>query len=179
VPPPDPIALFAEAARAARSNGSAAPATPGPSNRSPAKPSTDPDPVAEMRFTVELPGVQIGRFKEVSGLTAQVDVKEYAEGGMNYFVHKLPGRIKWGPLTLKRGVTHHDALIQWFWAARTKMRPIDMVVTLKGPGGEDVRRWAFAGAFPVKWTGPNLSASSNQIATETLEIAHSGLTQGT
>jgi phage tail-like protein len=164
---------------AARNGAGAGAATPAaaPSRRSPAKTGVEPDPVTELRFIVELPGVVIGRFKEVSGLSAQVDVKEYAEGGVNHFMHKLPGRIKWGPLTLKRGVTHHDALIGWFWEARTRTRPLAMVVSLRGPGGEEVRSWAFVDAFPVKWTGPNLNASSSQIATESLEIAHSGLTR--
>ncbi len=145
-------------------------------NRSPAKPSSMPDPVSELRFRVTLAGIEIGRFKEVTGLSAQIDVKEYAEGGVNHFMHKLPGRIKWGPVTMKRGVTHEDALLKWFWEGRTKPQLVDMTITLQGPGGKTVRTWSFAGAFPIKWTGPNFNAGSNQIATETLEIAHSGMT---
>ena len=146
-------------------------------DRSPAKPSAEPDPVAELRFKVEVGGLSIGRFKEVTGLSAQVDVKEYAEGGVNQFVHKLPGRIKWGPITLKRGITHEDALIQWFWEVRTKARLAELHIALLGPGMVNVRKWSFLDAFPTKWTGPNLNAGSNQIATETLEIVHNGLTQ--
>jgi phage tail-like protein len=50
-----------------------------------------------------------------------------------------------------------------------------MTITLVGPRGEDIRTWAFTDAYPVKWTGPTLNAGSNQIATESLEIAHTGL----
>ena len=52
---------------------------------------------------------------------------------------------------------------------------IAVTVSLMGPNGQPVRSWSFADAFPVKWTGPNLNASSNQVATETLEIVHAGL----
>ena len=44
-----------------------------------------------------------------------------------------------------------------------------------GPDGKEVRSWSFIDAFPIKWTGPNLNAGSNQVATETLEIVHAGL----
>jgi phage tail-like protein len=174
---PAPRTIPPSAAPVVARNGAAAASAAAPSRRSPGGITDEADPVTELRFVVALSGVDIGRFKEVSGLSAQVDVKEYAEGGVNHFMHKLPGRIKWGPLTLKRGVTRHDALIRWFWEARTRTRPVAMVVSLRGPGGEVVRSWAFIDAFPVKWTGPNMSAASSQIATETLEIAHSGLTQ--
>ena len=50
-----------------------------------------------------------------------------------------------------------------------------MTVSLMGPNGQPVRAWSFTDAFPIKWTGPNLNASSNQVATETLEIVHAGL----
>ncbi len=50
-----------------------------------------------------------------------------------------------------------------------------MTITLLGPGAKLVRTWAFLNAYPVKWTGPNLNAGSNQIATETLEVVHNGL----
>jgi len=142
------------------------------------------DPVPELRFKVELtvPGGPIGRFQEVTGLAAELEVKEYPEGGMNDFVHKLPTRVKWPNIVLKRGVTHEKGLLQWFWDTRVsgvEANVKSVKLTLKGPGSEDVRTWALQGAFPVKWTGPTLNASSNNIAIEQLEIAHHGLEQVT
>ena len=102
-----------------------------------------PDAVGELRFKVELPGVDLGRFRECTGLAAEIECKDYNEGGVNDHVHKLPTRMKYPNLVLKRGVT--------------------------------VRAWAFMDAYPIKWTGPNMNASSNQIATEALEIVHAGL----
>ena len=84
--------------------------------RSPSnKGSKQTDPVAELRFKVELttPSGPIGRFQEVTGLAAELEVKEYPEGGMNDFVHKLPTRVKWPNIVLKRGVTKSDNLFGW------------------------------------------------------------------
>jgi phage tail-like protein len=137
--------------------------------------SARPDPVAELRFKVELPGMSIGRFRECTGIAVEIETKDYMEGGSNDFVHKLPTRVKYPNVVLKRGVTHEDALLKWFWDTRTTVQRRDMTITLLGPGAKTVRTWAFLGAYPVKWTGPNLNASSNQIATETLEVVHNGL----
>ena len=137
--------------------------------------SARPDPVAELRFKVELPGMSIGRFRECTGIAVEIETKDYMEGGSNDFVHKLPTRVKYPNVVLKRGVTHEDALLKWFWETRTTVQRRDMTITLLGPGAKTVRTWAFLNAYPVKWTGPNLNASSNQIATETLEVVHNGL----
>jgi len=134
-----------------------------------------PDPVGELRFKVDLPGVGLGRFRECTGLAAEIEVKDYNEGGVNDRVHKLPTRMKYPNLVLKRGVTYEDALLKWLWKTQRETQRINVTVSLMGPDGEAVRSWVFNEAFPVKWTGPNLNASSNQIATETLEIVHNGL----
>ena len=147
--------------------------------RSPSnKGSTQNDPVAELRFKIDLGGKPIGRFQECTGLGAELEVKEYPEGGMNDFVHKLPTRVKWPNIVLKRGVTHEQALLEWFWATRVSGQAANLVtvqLSLQGPGTQNVRTWALQGAFPVKWTGPNLNAGSNSIATEQLELAHKGM----
>ena len=134
-----------------------------------------PDPVGELRFKVELPGVDIGRFRECSGLSAEIEVKDYNEGGVNDRVHKLPTRMKFPPLVLKRGVTYEDALLKWLWKTQREVQRVNMTVSLLGPDGQPVRSWAFAEAYPIKWTGPKLNAGSSQVATESLEIVHAGL----
>ena len=140
------------------------------------KSGSTPDPVGENRFTVLLgKGVQIGIFSECSGIQAEYEVMEYPEGGENRFVHKLRGRLKYSNLVLKRGITHEDALLKWFFETKQWDKREDVIVALKGPDSNSVRTWSFAHAFPVKWTGPTLNAGSNNAATETLEIAHRGL----
>ena len=145
------------------------------SMRAVTKGSPTPDPVAELRFKVDLPGVNIGRFRECTGISVEVETKDYMEGGSNDFVHKLPTRVKYPNIVLKRGVTHEDALLKWFWDSSRAVQRKEMTITLLGPGNKPVRSWAFLNAYPVKWTGPNLNASSNQIATESLEVVHNGL----
>jgi phage tail-like protein len=134
-----------------------------------------PDPVPELRFRVQLPGVDLGRFRECTGLAAEIEVKDYNEGGVNDRVHKLPTRMKYPNLVLKRGVTYEDALLKWLYKTQREAQRIAVTVSLMGPNGQPVRSWAFADAFPIKWTGPNLNAGSNQVATETLEIVHAGM----
>jgi phage tail-like protein len=134
-----------------------------------------PDPVAELRFKVDVQGISIGRFSECTGIAVEVEMKDYNEGGSNEFVHKLPTRIKYPNIVLKRGVTHEDALLKWFWDSRNAVQRKEMTIALLGPGASTVRTWAFMNAYPVKWTGPNLKAGSNSIATETLEVVHNGL----
>jgi phage tail-like protein len=139
------------------------------------KGSSQPDPVAELRFKVDLPGLTIGRFRECSGIEVEVETLDYMEGGSNDFVHKLPTRVKYPNVVLKRGVTHEEALAKWFFDSRYTPQRKDMTITLLGPGTQPVRSWTFMNAYPVKWTGPNLNAASTQIAVESLEVVHNGL----
>jgi phage tail-like protein len=134
------------------------------------------DPVGELRFRVTLDDdTDIGYFSECSGLSIEYDVMEYQEGGENRFTHKLRGHIKYPNLVLKRGVTYEQNLLKWFFQTTEWDKRGGITLTLLGPDGKPVRTWGFASAVPVKWQGPNFSASSNNAAVETLEIAHLGL----
>jgi phage tail-like protein len=154
------------------------PSVMAPSSRNPdknlAKPSADA--VAELRFRVKVGALTIGRFRECTGIAVEVETKDYMEGGNNDWVHKLPTRIKYPNVVLKRGVTHESALLDWFSSCHSDYPGNfqELTIELLGPGGVQVRAWSFMDAYPVKWTGPNLNASSNQIATETLEMVHKG-----
>jgi phage tail-like protein len=130
----------------------------------------------QSRFEVKIPSldIQVGFFTQVQGLSAQVDVMEYPEGGRNDFVHKLPTRIKHTNLTLKRGLTKEGALLAWFHKTVVNAEPTNMSLTLMDSEGNKVQAWSFSGAYPVKWTGPDANAGGNEIMTESLEIAHQG-----
>lgn len=144
--------------------------------------SFDGQRVTAATFLVEVDGVEIGHFMEVSGLELTVGVEEIQEGGENSFVHKLPGRMTWPNLVLKRGITQNDALIKWvnkssgeqFAANGNKLTRSTAAITLVGPSGTRLRAWNFDGAFPVKWTGPSFAVASDDMAVEELEIAHHG-----
>lgn len=131
----------------------------------------------QIHFEVRVPAldVQVGFFTQVQGLSAQVDVLEYAEGGRNDYMHKLPGRIKQQNITLKRGLTNEGALLAWFKKSVVKAEPTNLALTLYDSEGKKVQAWSFANAYPVKWTGSDLNAGGNEMMTESLEIAHSGM----
>lgn len=135
----------------------------------------DLDKLGENHFVLEIPGLAIGAFSELSGLTVERDVLDYPEGGVNDFVHRLPGRLKYPNLVLKRGVTDQDALQSWFFDSQAKAQLRNITIKLVDPTGKPKRTWAFAQAFPVKWTGPKLNAGSDSPATEELEVAHQGM----
>jgi phage tail-like protein len=128
-------------------------------------------------FQVTIPSLtlEVGLFTQVSGLSAQVDVMEYPEGGVNTFVHRLPTRIKQGNITLKRGVTKEKALIEWFQNTVVKVQPADLSINVLDELGNTVQAWSFRNAYPVKWTGSDLNAGGNEFLTQSLEIAHSGM----
>ena len=134
-----------------------------------------PEPVGGLAFKITIDGVTVGRFSECSGLTVEIEVTEHQEGGLNDFVHKLPSRIKYPNLVLKRGITEEAALMDWFFKISQEDERPTVYVDLVGPDGRRVRTWSFAAALPVKWDGPTLNAGANEIATESLEITHQGL----
>jgi phage tail-like protein len=134
-------------------------------------------------FRVEIQGlanVTLGYFTQVTGFSSQVDVLEYPEGGRNDYVHRLPSRVKQGNITLKRGViTSEMTLIEWY-VKTTQMSPGPQVTTLlihlDDSETHRIRTWSFANAYPVKWTGGDLNAGGTEFLTESLEIAHNGMT---
>lgn len=133
-----------------------------------------PEPYGALRFKVEIPGVEIGYFTECSGLTVEWEVTDYQEGGLNTHAHRLRGRAKYPNLVLKRGVTSEEGLMAWFFKTQTQVQRPTVIVSITNPAGQAVRHWSFAGAFPVKWTGPTLNAGTSSMASESLEIAHDG-----
>ncbi len=135
------------------------------------------DPYAVFNFRVEIDGIDVGSFTEVSGLDSETDVIEYRTGDMrmNSSV-KLPGLTKYPNIVLKRGMTKDLSLWQWRKAVvngQTDRR--NGVIILMDESRADVLRWQFRNGWPAKWEGPDLDASSSEVAIETLEIAHEGL----
>lgn len=138
--------------------------------------------VTTATFLFEVDGVEIGQFMEARGLEVSVETEDIQEGGQNSFVHKLPGRMTWPNITLKRGITRNDTLLAWlndssgerFAANGNRVERKSAAITLLGPAGARLRSWDFDGAFPVKWTGPSFASSAAEAAVEELEIAHHG-----
>ena len=133
------------------------------------------DPFMAFRFVVRIDRDTLGGFSEVGGLSAEVEVQELAEGGVNTFVHKLPGRARHTNLTLRRGLVSRDL---WVWfndIAQGVIERKPVSVELMNPGGDEVvMRWVFDSAFPMRWQGPDMKAESSAIAVEAVELAHHG-----
>src|SRR3954466_3117535 len=120
-------------------------------------------------FVVDVDGQPIGHFTEVSGLQVEIDVEEVEEGGVNQYTHKLPGRMKWPNITLKRGITQTDNLLAWmqkssgegFDGEDSKVTRSTLGITMRGSTGDALREWQVEGAIPIKWTGPSFAASDD------------------
>jgi phage tail-like protein len=134
-------------------------------------------PLQSGRFLVEMGAEVVAHFQECNGLNMEVEVFEYVEGGHNEFVHKLPGRIKYANIVLKRGVTDNKQFAAWRPTATATGFVVErknLSIILFDVGGTTLRKWEVTGAYPVKWTGPDLKATSMEVAVESLELAHRG-----
>jgi phage tail-like protein len=133
-------------------------------------------------FDVVVDGKILGRFIEASGLEVEVEVFEVKEGGENAFVHKFPGRFSYSNVTLKRGVTMDNGLMNWILASSgdgfeekgKKLARTTVALVLTTSTGLPLRTWTFDEAFPVRWRGPNFTADSDDYLVEEIEIAHHG-----
>jgi len=141
------------------------------------KKAEDPDPLPVFKFWVEMKSIVVAEFKECSGLRLERSVEPLEEGGVNDRVHQLPGRNKYSNIVLKYGVMQTDELWKWYQEGLLdgKVKRINFTILLRNVKGEVVKRWSVEDAFPVKWEGPSLNVEGNQVAVETLEIAHHGL----
>ncbi|MBR4986006.1 MAG: phage tail protein [Proteobacteria bacterium] len=145
-------------------------------------------PFGSFGFKVELSaggdgGTNHGCFQEVSGISAQLNVTDLVEGGANHTTHKLINNASYSNITLKRGLCD-VGLFKWidgFINGGTGSR-MNGTITIYGDAVDrdgkhkPVQVIKFKNAIPVKWDGPALNVSQDAIATETLELAHEGLT---
>lgn len=134
------------------------------------------DPYKVFQFVVEINGTQVGGFSEVTGLEVRTEVDEYREGGVNEYVHKLAKETRYQNLTLKRGIT--DATEMWDWHQQIVNGDIQrktVSVVLLDSQRQEKWRWVFRDAYPVKWNGSDLNATSNTVVVESVELAHHGM----
>jgi len=138
----------------------------------------------QTKFSVEVDLTVVGIFTEVSGLSAHIETKTYSEGGVNEYEHILPGPIKYGNITLTMGIVDGNELWHWFQGIATVgptpiMRRNISIVLRQGNSnsllGGEVKRWNLLWAYPVKWTGPDLKAGRQEVAVQSLELAHQGI----
>jgi len=135
-------------------------------------------PIPKFHFQVEWGGAKIG-FTEVTGLDASTDVIEYREGSSpEYHKVKMPGLQKFSNITMKRGTFKGDNDFYNWWntIALNTVERRNLVISLLNENHEPVVVWKIKNAFPVKVQSTDLKSDGNEVAIESLEIAHEGLT---
>lgn len=140
------------------------------------------DPLVGFHFAVEVQGVVTGYFTECSGLGSEHEVIEHNvvnEKGQEIVI-KVPGRLKWDNITLKRGITSNMDI--WDWRKMVEDGQVedarhDGSVTMFDSQLNPVARWEFKRGWPLKVTGPQPKSDSNEIGIEELTIAHEYITR--
>lgn len=117
-------------------------------------------------------------FQEASGMNAEIEVEEVANGGENDFKYKLPKAAKYTNLVLKRGlVTANSQLAEWCESTitgglGTPVKPKSITLSLLNEEGSAVMSWNFVNAYPVKWSVSDFKSQENTFSVETLEFAY-------
>ncbi|HUB90428.1 MAG TPA: phage tail protein [Dyella sp.] len=140
--------------------------------------STNVWPMPKFYFQVKW-DTAVMSFEEVSGLDVEAQPIEYRHGDSAAFAPiKMPGLKKYGNITMKKGVFKGDNKF-WDWFNQIKMNTIKRVpvtISLLDESGKPTMVWTLAAAWPTKITGTDLKAQGNEVAIETIEVAHEGLT---
>lgn len=132
------------------------------------------DPFKNFNFLITAEGLTAG-FMEVTGLSSEVDVVEYREGGDDS-VRKLPGLKKFGNVTLKRGITDSAELFNWYRTVLNgQAERRNCSIVLLDDARTPVVRWNLSNAFPRKYEGPRLNAKSSEVAIESIELCYENL----
>ncbi len=137
---------------------------------------TRKDPLIGGSFMVEIDGINVGNFKEVTGLNSETEVVE-DRGGKDRTARKIPGKIRYQNIVLKRGWTGSDEL--WKWRKSVidgKVERKSGSIILLGEDGEtELLRYNFFEAWPLKWEGPTLAGGSQDTMIEVVELTHEGV----
>lgn len=135
-------------------------------------------PLPKFYFQVKLGDTEVA-FQEVSGLDIEAQIIEYRHGNSPEFsTIKMPGIKKVGNVTLKKGVFVKDNAF-WDWFNQIKMNTIErktVTISLLDESGAPTMVWTLNNAWPTKITGTDMKADGNEVAVETIEVAHEGLT---
>lgn len=133
------------------------------------------DPAVSVCFSVRIDDYDLGLFSSCDGLGCEVTIEQREEGGNQFFVHQLPGRIKFTNVKLVRPINSDTAKVaRWIASMATTVRRTGAEIVAMTQEGRAVAVWGLTGVIPVRWTGPQLGVDSAKVATETLEIAHHG-----
>lgn len=130
-------------------------------------------------FVLEMGQGNLAWFTEVEDLSIKVKAIDYREGGAQAAVRKLPGRVEYGDITLRWGLT--ESLVLWEWLmtgvnGKIERREVSIIL-LKPDGQGEQTRWNLHNAWATEWRGAKLDALAQSAAIETLVLTHEGLTR--
>lgn len=135
-----------------------------------------PDPYGGYNFHVEWDGIVHAGFRDCSGLDSSQEAGEYREGTDPLTTRKIPGLVSYSNISLSRGITDNAEL--WNWRERIAKGTVERrnvsIVLMDDTGSEKIR-WNLINCWPTTWSGPEFDASSGEVAIETLELAHEGV----
>ena len=136
-------------------------------------------PLPKFHFQVEWGGTQIG-FTEVSGLDVETEMIEYRHGASpEYNKTRFPGMQKYSNITMKRGTFLSDNEFYDWWRETLEFESIqrrDLTISLLNEAHEPVVVWKVKNAWPTKVQSTDLKSDGNEVAIESIEIVHEGLT---
>lgn len=137
-------------------------------------------PTPKFSFVVDIPGVATNVvFHEVSGLSSDSQEIEYRRGtSRDFSTIKMPGLQKSGNVTLKKGVFAKDnRLFEWLNGVKNNSAKRSIItIKLIDESGKPTMTWRLTNAWPQKFSSADLNASGNEVAIDSIELAHEGLT---
>jgi phage tail-like protein len=141
-----------------------------------AAPTTE-DVYRACNFKIVKGGETIAHFVECGGISADVNIAEYREGGQAQVVHKIPTYTSYNDVVLRYGVTSSRVMWDWFVAVtRGQVDRANVSVILLGADGTTpVIQWDLIAAFPRRWTSSDLRASAREVAIEEIVLAYESL----
>jgi phage tail-like protein len=137
----------------------------------------DTDTAVSVRYLVKLDEADLGTFSSCEGLGIEVVLESREEGGNNGFVWQFPTRLKYPNIKLTRPLgAESAAVVTWMSKLMSGYHRGTGTISAMTAAGKTVVVWSLDGVVPVRWTGPALTPDSPKVVTETLEIAHHGMT---
>lgn len=137
------------------------------------------DPLIGFNFEIDVAGKAKGYFSEVSGISSENEVTEMkiVSGGYKEIIRKLPGRLKWGDITLKRGITANMDF--WKWRQEVENGNVQQAranctITMYDQAATPVAKWNLVSAWPSKLTGPSMSTDSSAVGIEEVTLVCEG-----
>ena len=138
------------------------------------------DPLIGFNYALEIEGKLSGYFTECSGIGSEHEIVEHkvVDDQGHEIVQKIPGRLKWGDVTLKRGIT--EKMDIWDWRQKVEEGNLgeartNCSIVMFDRNYEAVARWDFLNAWPSKVSGPEVKADSNEFGVEEVILVHEGM----